>query len=168
MEREPLTLTDLARVGFVDLGEVRLRLTETEELGGPLSRELIPLLSKTADPDAALGALVALLRQGSAEIFAILSVTDAAQRLIRVLGASQGLADFFLRHPDELPILAAPILTLPTVEELTTDLLESVGAVEGFSTLTDDAAWVALRVRYRRRLAGLLAGAALAGHRAGA
>ncbi|MDH6237054.1 bifunctional [glutamine synthetase] adenylyltransferase/[glutamine synthetase]-adenylyl-L-tyrosine phosphorylase [Cryobacterium sp. CG_9.6] len=157
MEREPLTLTELARVGFVDLGEVRLRLTETEELGGPPSRELIPLLSKAANPDAALGALVALLRQGSVEIFAILSATDAALRLIRVLGASQGLADFFLRHPDELPILAAPILTLPTVDELTTDLLESVGAVQGFSTLTDDAAWVALRVRYRRRLATVAA-----------
>ncbi|TDW28463.1 bifunctional [glutamine synthetase] adenylyltransferase/[glutamine synthetase]-adenylyl-L-tyrosine phosphorylase [Cryobacterium psychrophilum] len=157
MTREPLTLTGLARVGFVNLGEVRLRLTEVGELGGPDSSDLLPLLSRAANPDAALGALVELLRQDSAEIFAILSSTDAAQRLIRVLGASSGLAEFFLRHPDELPVLAAPLLALPTVDELTRDLLESVGAVGGFSTLVDDAAWAALRVRYRRRLAAVAA-----------
>src|SRR5680860_445978 len=106
MTRDSLTLTELARVGFVDLGEVRLRLTEVSQLDGPDSRDLLPLLSRAADPDAALGALVDLLRQGSAEIFAILSDPDAAQRLIRVLGASSGLAEFFLRHPDELPVLA--------------------------------------------------------------
>jgi len=157
MTRESLTLTELARLGFVDLGEVRLRLTEVTELGGPDGRELLPLLSRAADPDAALGALVDLLRQGSAEIFAILSDTDAAQRLIRVLGASSGLAEFFLRHPDELPVLAAPLLALPTVDELSQDLLDSVGAVDGFSALVDDAAWAALRVRYRRRLAAVAA-----------
>ncbi|KFF60785.1 glutamine-synthetase [Cryobacterium sp. MLB-32] len=157
MAREPLTLTELARVGFVDLGEVRLRLAEVSELNGPDTADLLPLLAKAANPDAALGALVEMLRQNSAQIRPFLTSLDAALRLVRVVGASSGLADFFLRHPEELDVLERPTLVLPTVEELTEDLLDSVGARDGFSNLVDDDAWVALRVRYRRRLAAVAA-----------
>jgi len=157
MAGDVLTLTELARVGFVDLNEVRRRLAEVSELGGPGSDTLLPLMAKAANPDAALGALLDLLRQGSPEIAAILGTDDSAQRLVRVLGASSGLADFFIRHPDELVVLAVPLRQLPSVEELTRDLLDSVGAVDGFSTLVADAAWIALRVRYRRRLAAVAA-----------
>lgn len=157
MAREVLTLTELARVGFVHLSEVRVRLAEVSELGGPESAELLPLLARAANPDAALGALVDMLRQGTPEIHHFLASPDSALRLVRVLGASSGLAGFFLRHPEELDVLEQPMGSLPTVEELTDDLLDSVGARDGFSTLVDDAAWVALRVRYRRRLAAVAA-----------
>jgi len=157
MPSDVLTLTELARVGFVNLSEVRRRLAEIEQLGGPDSAVLLPGMAKAANPDAALGALVDLLRQGSPDITAVLASSDAAQRLIRVLGASSGLADFFIRHPDQLDVLATPLGSLPTVEDLTLDLLDSVGAVHGFSTLIGDEAWIALRVRYRRRLAAVAA-----------
>ncbi|TFD46013.1 bifunctional [glutamine synthetase] adenylyltransferase/[glutamine synthetase]-adenylyl-L-tyrosine phosphorylase [Cryobacterium sp. TMT1-2-1] len=157
MARPQLTLTELARVGFVELGVVRDRLAEVLSLGGPDGAELLPLLGSTASPDAALGALLALLRQAPGEVRALLEHPDATLRLLRVIGASSGLADFFLRHPDELGILAEARTSLPGLDELSADLLDSVGARDGFATLVEDAGWVALRVRYRRRLAELAA-----------
>ncbi|WP_104178166.1 bifunctional [glutamine synthetase] adenylyltransferase/[glutamine synthetase]-adenylyl-L-tyrosine phosphorylase [Cryobacterium sp. Y50] len=170
MERLHLSLTELVRVGFVDLTEVRGRLDEVVHLGASSAysssevtdrltetRQLLPLLTKTASPDAALVALVALLRQGSAELFRLLQSPASAGRLLKVLGASSGLAEFFLRHPNELSVLKAPLVVLPSVDELVRDLLESVGASNGFSRLVDEEAWIALRVRYRRRLAQLAA-----------
>ncbi|TFC52591.1 bifunctional [glutamine synthetase] adenylyltransferase/[glutamine synthetase]-adenylyl-L-tyrosine phosphorylase [Cryobacterium sp. TMT1-21] len=157
MAREILTLTELARVGFVELSEVRLRLMEVGELGGPEPTVLLPLLTRTANPDAALGSLVELLRQSPDESHAILGHADSALRLVRVLGASSGLAEFFLRRPEELAVLARPLARLPGASELTADLLDSVGSHDGFATLVDDDGWVALRVRYRRRLAELAA-----------
>ncbi|GEP25673.1 bifunctional [glutamine synthetase] adenylyltransferase/[glutamine synthetase]-adenylyl-L-tyrosine phosphorylase [Cryobacterium levicorallinum] len=170
MERSYLTLTELVRVGFVDLTEVRGRLDEVERLGASSphsaseatdrltdTHQLLPLLTKTASPDAALVALVALLRQGSAELFHLLQSCAAAGRLLRVLGASSGLAEFFLRHPNELSVLKVPLAVLPSVDDLVRDLLDSVGASDGFSRLVDEEAWIALRVRYRRRLAQLAA-----------
>ncbi|TFD52538.1 bifunctional [glutamine synthetase] adenylyltransferase/[glutamine synthetase]-adenylyl-L-tyrosine phosphorylase [Cryobacterium sp. Hh11] len=170
MERLYLTLTELVRVGFVDLTEVRGRLDEVAHLGASSphsaseatdrltdTHQLLPLLTKTASPDAALVALVPLLRQGSAELFHLLQSPAAAGRLLRVLGASSGLAEFFLRHPNELSVLKVPLAVLPSVDDLVRDLLDSVGASDGFSRLVDEEAWIALRVRYRRRLAQLAA-----------
>jgi glutamate-ammonia-ligase adenylyltransferase len=154
---EALTLTELARVGFADLGVVRERLAEVADLGGPEPGPALALLSKTASPDAALAALLDLLRSAPAEIGALLAQTDSALRFLRVAGASTGLTEFFLRHPEELGVLATSLSALPTKAELRADLLASVGAVDGFSTLVDDGAWVALRVRYRRRLAEIAA-----------
>ena len=165
-----MTLTELVRAGFVDLAEVALRLDEVARLGagrphsgtdsvGRLTetRALLPLLATTASPDAALVALVSLLRQNSLEVYELLQSPAAATRLLKVIGASSGFTEFFLRHPEELTVLATPLVELPGVEDLVGDLLESVGAADGFSHLVDDAAWIALRVRYRRRLAQIAA-----------
>ncbi|TFD33265.1 bifunctional [glutamine synthetase] adenylyltransferase/[glutamine synthetase]-adenylyl-L-tyrosine phosphorylase [Cryobacterium cryoconiti] len=157
MAREQLTLTELARVGFVELREVRIRLEEVVDLGGPEPGILLPLLAKTANPDAALAALVSLLRQAPRELRALLGQPDPTQRLLRVVGASSGLTEFFLRHPEELTVFAKRRTILPDLAELTADLLDSVGSRDGFATVIDDAGWVALRVRYRRRLAELAA-----------
>ncbi|MEO6200510.1 MAG: bifunctional [glutamine synthetase] adenylyltransferase/[glutamine synthetase]-adenylyl-L-tyrosine phosphorylase [Cryobacterium sp.] len=157
MSRQQLTLTELARVGFIELGEVRRRLGEVHDLGGPDPIELLPLLGRAASPDAALGALLELLRHAPAPVLAVLRSPDATLRLLRVVGASSGLTEFFLRHPDEIGILAEARAALPDADELTADLLDSVGASDGFATIVEDAGWVALRVRYRRRLAELSA-----------
>jgi len=168
MERLRLTLTELVRIGFVDLADIPWRLDEVAELGSVLpcreeagrltdTRSLLPLLAATASPDAALVALLDLLRQGSDGIVEILQSREATGRLVKVLGASKGLAEFFLRHPSELVVLSSGMTVLPTLEELSRDLSDSIGAVDGFSLMTDASAWIALRVRYRRRLAQLAA-----------
>ncbi|MCU1446397.1 bifunctional [glutamine synthetase] adenylyltransferase/[glutamine synthetase]-adenylyl-L-tyrosine phosphorylase [Cryobacterium sp.] len=157
MAREQLTLTDLARVGFADLGEARARLDEVGELGGSDPSDLFPLLSRAANPDAALFAVLSLVRQAPAEFEALRRLPGALQRLVLVSGASTGLTDFFLRHPAELSVLHEKTVHLPSLAELTSDLLAAVRATDGFADLVEDEGWVALRVRYRRRLAELAA-----------
>ena len=157
MAREQLTLTDLARVGFADLGEARARLDEVGELGGPDPSDLFPLLSRAANPDAALFAVLSLVRQAPAEFVALRRHPGALQRLVLVTGASTGLTDFFLRHPAELTVLHEKTTVVAGLRELSDDLLDAVQSTEGFAKLLDDDGWVALRVRYRRRLAELAA-----------
>ena len=143
MARSQTTLTELARLGFAELGETNERLGT---LGAP---ELVPYFAGAADPDQALRQLMYLREQAPDEVAALLKSEDAAGRLIQVLGASSGLGQFFERHPAELAALATPLSGPPSPKEYASDLLASV---EG---LTGDAAWVALRVRYRRHLARL-------------
>ncbi len=157
MARDQVNLTALARIGFSELGAARARLAEAEALGAPESALLLPLLVKAASPDAALGSVVELLRHAPEQVQRLLAEPGSAQRLLVVLGASSGVAEFFLRHPSELAVLTTPRAEVPDAAELLADLLDSVGAVDGFATLVEEPAWVALRVRYRRRLAELAA-----------
>lgn len=145
MSRNQTTLTELARLGFAELGAASTRLIELD------SPDLVPLFASAADPDQALRLLVGLREASPVPVAALLKRTDAAARLIQVLGASSGLGQFFERHPSELAALASPLSAPPTAAEYGTDLL---CAVDG---LTGDAAWAALRVRYRRHLAMLTA-----------
>lgn len=146
--RERTTLTELARLGFAELGAAQ-RMLE-----GPLAgfgRSLVPLFAHAANPDQALQLLVRLQEQSPRELGAALKKPDAAARLLRVLGASAGLGEFFRRRPDQLEALALPLTSLPSPDELGTELL---AAVDG---LARDEAVVALRVRYRRILARIAA-----------
>ncbi|MFM9877807.1 MAG: bifunctional [glutamine synthetase] adenylyltransferase/[glutamine synthetase]-adenylyl-L-tyrosine phosphorylase [Rhodoglobus sp.] len=143
MSRPPTTLTELARLGFAELDETSRRL---EALDAPA---LVPHFALAADPDQALRYLVALHEHAAAELAALLKIPDAAQRLIRVLGASSGLGDFLARHAGELHALAEPISA--PASEYGADLLNAVDGLKG------DKAWVALRVRYRRHLVQLTA-----------
>jgi [glutamine synthetase] adenylyltransferase / [glutamine synthetase]-adenylyl-L-tyrosine phosphorylase len=153
MKRDQLALTVLARAGFSDLGTVRDQLDEVEERTELPSDVMLESFSRAADPDGALRALVALLRQSAEPVLALIRNPASAERLLRLLGASAGLAEFFLRQPLQLDALAHSIPALPSAQELNDDLLEAVGAIDGFAAVTDEAAWAALRIRYRRRLA---------------
>ncbi len=143
MSRPPTTLTELARLGFTELDETSRRL---DLLGAP---ELVAHFARAADPDQALRYLLGLRESAPVELAALIADPDAAARLIRVLGASSGLGDFLARHPRELQALATSIAAPPT--EYGADLLAAVDGLKG------DAAWVALRVRYRRHLVQLAA-----------
>lgn len=145
MARNQTTLTELARLGFAELGQTADRLGM---LGSP---ELVPLFAEAADPDQALRLLGRLRESAPEAVAALVADEDAASRLLRVLGASSGLGEFFERRPAELSALAVALTAPGSAEEYGADLLS---AVEG---LSGDAAWVALRVRYRRHLAQLTA-----------
>jgi glutamate-ammonia-ligase adenylyltransferase len=152
MPRHQTTLTELARLGFAELGAAGELLAELE--ASQDVRMLLPLLARSADPDQALFSLTGLLRQSPDEVGDLLSSEDSAQRLLRVLGASSGLGEFLQRHPGELSSLVQPLDRVPTAEEYRADLLASIADVSGPA---DDAAWIALRVRYRRQLTRLAA-----------
>jgi glutamate-ammonia-ligase adenylyltransferase len=145
MPRTSLTLTELARLGFAELRVANERL---QALAAP---HLVEHFANAADPDQALRLLVALREQSPREVKALLSSEQSARRLITVLGVSSGLGEFFERRPSELAALREPIPAPPTAEEYDADLLASVEGLSG------EAAWVALRVRYRRHLAQLTA-----------
>ncbi len=140
--RQPAPLTELAKLGFTELESTRRLLDD-------LPDELIQHFAHAADADQALQLLGELRTHAAPQLDPLLASPGAADRLIRILGASRGLAEFFLRHPEELSSIAQPLLTLPSSDELRADL---VAAVDG---LTGDAAFTALRVRYRRYLAAL-------------
>ena len=144
MPREATTLTELARLGFTELGDADALVRDLD--GG-----LVPLFAHAADADQALRLLGELRERASTQLDRLLAAPDAADRLIRILGASRGIAEFFLRHPDELSALQSPLEALPDFDGLRADLIASVAG------LTDDAAFTALRVRYRRHLAQLAA-----------
>ncbi|MCM6763467.1 bifunctional [glutamine synthetase] adenylyltransferase/[glutamine synthetase]-adenylyl-L-tyrosine phosphorylase [Rathayibacter sp. ZW T2_19] len=146
------TLSDIARLGFAELGETGARIAEAEQLAGRSLGSVVPAFASVADPDAALLALIDLLRSHRDRMDAVLADDDALTRLLKVTGASSGIADFLQRRPDELTSLLDPVLSLPGRAELRDDMLDSVGAVDGFAALGEEAGWTALRVRYRRLL----------------
>ncbi|WP_434811300.1 bifunctional [glutamine synthetase] adenylyltransferase/[glutamine synthetase]-adenylyl-L-tyrosine phosphorylase [Microbacterium sp. bgisy189] len=145
-------LTALARAGFGDLADGERSLDELASLTGLDRSALLVGAERAADPDTAAAALVRIARRDAAPVRTVLA--DSPETAWLVIGASDGFADFYLRHPEELVHLVGAGSILPDAERMRRELLESVGAdAEGFAALGDESAWVALRVRYRRMLA---------------
>jgi glutamate-ammonia-ligase adenylyltransferase len=137
MTRSRIALTELARLGFADLGGSAARLEAVPP-------RLVPVLSLAADPDQALRLLLALRDAAPAQLETVLADEDAAAALVRVLGASEGLAEFLRRHPEHLGALLDPIA--------------APGDAPPFRvTAAGEAGWNALRVAYRRELLRLAA-----------
>ncbi|MET1051751.1 MAG: bifunctional [glutamine synthetase] adenylyltransferase/[glutamine synthetase]-adenylyl-L-tyrosine phosphorylase [Mycetocola sp.] len=153
MRREQATLTELARLGFASLSGVRAQLDELCDAVPFDVEAVLPLFSRAADPDQALRSLLDLARSHPAAVESVLRSEDDAVRLIRVVGASDGLAEFFRRHPAEIAAFTAWTGGLPGRDELVADLLDAVGAVDGVADCVDSEAYTRLRVRYRRWLA---------------
>jgi len=147
MSRQPTTLTELARLGFSELGQTSERL---DALDAP---ELVSHFAAAADPDQALRLLEVLREHAPSQLKHLIADADAAARLIRVLGASAGLGEFLARNPNELAALGEPLAEpqSETGSNYGADLLAAVDALSG------EAAWLALRVRYRRHLTQLAA-----------
>jgi glutamate-ammonia-ligase adenylyltransferase len=144
MTRTTTTLTELARLGFADLSAAREALAEVPD-------ELVPVFALAADPDQALRLLVSLRASAATPTAALLKDVGATERLIRVLGASSGLATFLERHPERLSALASRLDGPPTGDEVAARF---AAAVEG---LTGEPAWNALRAAYRTELVRLAA-----------
>ncbi|WP_374010321.1 bifunctional [glutamine synthetase] adenylyltransferase/[glutamine synthetase]-adenylyl-L-tyrosine phosphorylase [Leifsonia sp. LS-T14] len=155
MTRQQLSLTALARAGFVGLSSVRSELDELADLTGLPAETLTGAISVAADPDCALTWALRLVRQAPDQAAGPFGSEEDARRLFRVIGASEGIAEFFLRQPDQLDALARPVEGLPSADEVRADLLDAVGAVDGVAATGEEAAWSALRIRYRRRLVQL-------------
>ncbi|WGX99453.1 bifunctional [glutamine synthetase] adenylyltransferase/[glutamine synthetase]-adenylyl-L-tyrosine phosphorylase [Nocardioides sp. L-11A] len=147
--------TELLRLGFVDLDRA---LVDLDHLG-PGSGDLLALLGRTADPDAALRGLCRLADAADAagERAALLAAVrddeGTAMRLLGVLGASVALADHLATHPAHWRELADPALgsTRPAAWAVRAALLDAVAGKP------DREAVDALRVEYRRHLLRLAA-----------
>jgi len=145
MPRSSTTLTDLARLGFADLGGAEAGLARLDR------PEIVECFALAANPDGALAAILRLQERAADQIDSALSELESASRLIRLLGASDGMLTFFHRRPDEiLPSVEVEVAPLGA-DAYRADLLDAIGDLKG------EEARVALRVRYRRQLARLAA-----------
>ena len=158
-----LTRTLISR-GFSDL-EMCERFLGFSELAELDQAWLLDALSLADNPDLALRSLVRLL-SAVPESAAKLTVPDPGtgklihnEALFRLLGASEALADFLMRHPENLDVLDVVASPEPVPVEgqvLRESLLRSVGAdptdEHPVATCTGTDARIALRTRYRRHL----------------
>ncbi|MFC7496082.1 MULTISPECIES: bifunctional [glutamine synthetase] adenylyltransferase/[glutamine synthetase]-adenylyl-L-tyrosine phosphorylase [unclassified Nocardioides] len=157
MTRAAPSKGNLLRLGFQEPDAARAALGALGEAAEPL----LPLLGRTADPDAALAGLVRLSAEaadGDALVEALAEDEGTAMRLLSVLGASEALVDHLIRHPDHWHELTDPELgsTRTAAWAMREALLLAVGAEPGadvpVATLPDAAAVDVLRVEYRRIL----------------
>ncbi|WP_439902846.1 bifunctional [glutamine synthetase] adenylyltransferase/[glutamine synthetase]-adenylyl-L-tyrosine phosphorylase [Microbacterium azadirachtae] len=146
---DSLSLSALARLGFVGLSAASAGLGELAEIAGVPPAGLIAGL-RSADPDEALAGLIRVGRRDPAAVAAVLGDPDARARAWAVFGASPGLGRFFERRPEELALLRSAPAWLPTADELRAELLAAVGATGGFAATGDADARIRLRIAYRR------------------
>lgn len=154
---DSVSLSALARLGFAELSEAAAELAELSTILGLSRAEILDGAAGAPDADAAVRGMLRVARRDPGPLTRLLSDEQERRRVWRVLGASEGLADFFLRHPDRLSVLSGPIDALPTSEELRDSMLSSVGTVDGFAASGEDSAVVALRIAYRASLARIAA-----------
>ncbi|RKT36937.1 glutamate-ammonia-ligase adenylyltransferase [Microbacterium sp. AG1240] len=150
-------LTGLARRGFARLTEADALLAELAGLLSADREELTAAASQSADPDEALSGLVRIARRNADAVRTAAADAAAWRAIWNLAGASLGFGEFYLRHPEELVHLRGAGDSLPDDEAMRAAMLESVGARDGFAESGREAAWVALRVRYRSILARIAA-----------
>ncbi|HVE26035.1 MAG TPA: bifunctional [glutamine synthetase] adenylyltransferase/[glutamine synthetase]-adenylyl-L-tyrosine phosphorylase [Sporichthya sp.] len=152
----------LARMGFRDREEAVRRIALPPlDLGS--DPDLIGAFADTGDPDLALAALTELAEVAdAAELRAALVRSERfRRRLIAVLGSSQALGQYLLRHPADWKLLEKDGGAPDTPYFLRAAMLEAVGANadEAEPVAEDDGAttYDRLRVEYRRWLLRLAA-----------
>ena len=141
-----VSLSALARLGFVELTSASADLTELAELTGLERAELAEGMI-AADPDAAVRGLVNVARRDAAPVTAVLADPAAREAAWRLFGASRALGAFFERHPAHLRTDVLLRGDLPDAAELTSRLLAAIDADAGFARAADPVR--ALRVAYR-------------------
>ena len=150
----------LIAAGFSDL-EKSSRFLEAPELEGLDEQVLFTGFLQAADPDLALQSLVRLLDRVPSLRELVEAGPEESEALFRLLGASEALGEFLMRHPEAAESLRAPLRAEPAEvpgDILRASMLESVKAGTGnapVAGLTGTEAYVALRTRYRRHLLDL-------------
>ena len=151
-----LSRSALARLGFTGLSTGAADVDELSSLLGIDGAELLDG-AVAADPDAAVERMLRIARRDATVLRSLLGDRETRTIVWRVLGASNGLADFFYRHPAELAILADIGPLVPSAPTLRERMLSAVEAVDGVASSGGEEAWVALRIAYRRSLAEIAA-----------
>ena len=154
----------LARLGFTNSERAESLLAGPAFDGLRDNPTILEAFSQSADPDQALlsleRVLIAADDQGvRGQLVAALEADgDFQTQLALVLGASEALAEFLARHPEQFLILVDhDLMDTPPTAELLRD--EFIAAVTCSSR--NQAPWIegatALRIAYRRRLLALAA-----------
>lgn len=111
------SLSELARLGFEALSETVPKLERLVKLVGDRGHAALAAISASSSPDRALDALIRLAEIDAKSLAKLIAKQEQAERLCRVLAASNGLADFITRHPESISLFSKPV-GLPTASEL--------------------------------------------------
>ncbi|MGO4493621.1 bifunctional glutamine-synthetase adenylyltransferase/deadenyltransferase, partial [Arthrobacter sp. 2YAF22_2] len=151
----------LIAAGFNDL-EKGERFLAAPELEGLDQDALFAGLQLAANPDTALQSLVRLIEKHPDLRQLAAADPDRSEPLYRVLGASEALGEFLIRHPEHLEAFQAKASPEPRpadADALRTRLLHAVRADpkadRPVAGLTGQEGYVALRTAYRRGLVEL-------------
>jgi glutamate-ammonia-ligase adenylyltransferase len=162
----------LIRAGLHDLDRARrlLAAPRLEPLLGADSsdEDLLSDLGRAADPDQALLLLVRVLEAGDDREWrrltgALLADGDLRRRLIDVIGMSEALGEYLVRHPQAWEVLAdaEALAEAPSARGMRAAMLAAVGAPDGLPDPVAAGDGVdaldAMRVAYRRLLLGIAA-----------
>ncbi|MEO3932864.1 bifunctional [glutamine synthetase] adenylyltransferase/[glutamine synthetase]-adenylyl-L-tyrosine phosphorylase [Micrococcaceae bacterium Sec7.4] len=151
----------LIAAGFSDLekGERFLAAPELAELDQEI---LFAGLQLAANPDTALQSLVRLIEKHPDLRKLAVAELERSEPMYRVLGASEALGEFLIRHPEHLDafeVTASPEPRAADAAGLRARLLRSVRAdpksARPVAGLTGQEGYVALRTEYRRGLVEL-------------
>jgi len=154
-----LGLVDAARAERLIAGALRGIVGEHGEYLDRLAS-----LSSVADPDLALLQLDRLLEASPADLDLnghLVADPDALGRLLELLGMSEALGDFLVRHPEQWLSLAdaAALSVAPSREDTRTALLTAVGADPNLAEPVAQGAGVPvldrMRIAYRSCLLGI-------------
>ncbi|WP_309080002.1 bifunctional [glutamine synthetase] adenylyltransferase/[glutamine synthetase]-adenylyl-L-tyrosine phosphorylase [Zhihengliuella sp.] len=140
-------------MGFDDVERAR-RFLAAPELSACDPADLLAGFAQAPDPDLALLSLVRLAERAPA-VAPMVADPAIRVRLFRLLGSSEALAEFLLRHPEQLELLGVPDAELAPQDpaRLRHRLLSSVRATgpDGapVAELAGQEGLLALRVAYR-------------------
>jgi glutamate-ammonia-ligase adenylyltransferase len=151
----------LISTGFSDLEKAE-RFLAARELDGIHQDVLFAGFHLSASPDTALQSLVRLLEKHPELRTLAAADPDTSEPLYRVLGASEALGEFLIRHPEHLDafnVRVSPEPVAADADELRERLLRSVHAdsrsTRPVAGLTGPEAYEALRTAYRRGVVDL-------------
>jgi [glutamine synthetase] adenylyltransferase / [glutamine synthetase]-adenylyl-L-tyrosine phosphorylase len=155
MSRQAQTLGRLARAGFDDLDRAAASLESLAAASGVDEDRLLAAFAHAGDPDEALAAVLRLEERAPHEVNPVLGQEASAERMVRLLGASRGFADFLLRHPAELAVMHQVPVPPFGADDARAVMLAALDQLDVPAPRFLDAAAAAVRVRYRRLLAGI-------------
>jgi len=144
------SLAALAKYGFTELDQALTGLNQLVALIGDSGRSALAHFSVAANPDYALAQLVRLAELDTSAIKKLLRNSDAAMRLIRLMGASEALAEFIARNPDCLSLFDKPRNLIVSYQEMTESFQAEVMTSKATFVASEQVA--KLRNTYRRIL----------------
>lgn len=108
------SLTAIAHVGFQHLQQAQENVLKLEHFF-PVGYEDFQC---AADPDSALFHVLALCEAHSDEMKKVLSQKHVRRALFRVLGSSHAIAEFFIRHPEQMLLLLSGSVSIPSYKTM--------------------------------------------------
>ncbi len=163
--RDVSTASLLRKAGVADPARVSDQLAQITQISGLAPEDVWAQLPTLADPDLAVHQLLRLLEAGREtkrikDILAMVAGEDS--RLMALLGASSGLGDVLVRHPELVTSVAGTTPALPLDPAYArSELLAAVGADPAadvpVATVTGADGVDAMRLAYRRLLLAVAA-----------